>query len=113
MPAVKRRTFRLEEDELYCEERGEGEPLLLLHGHGGTHDDWRHVFDLDALAERYRVITPDARKASSVRRCGRRRRVVTASSSAPSRTSSCGARFLSSMPDDRATARGMAENLLD
>ena len=55
------RTFIIDEDEIYCEDRGDGEPLLLLHGFGGTHDDWRHVFDLDALAERYRVITPDAR----------------------------------------------------
>jgi pimeloyl-ACP methyl ester carboxylesterase len=61
MQTVKGSTFTSDEDELYFEERGDGEPLLLLHGFGGTHDDWRHVFDLDALAERYRVITPDAR----------------------------------------------------
>ncbi len=47
--------------ELHVEERGSGEPLLLLHGMTGTGPDWRHVFDLDALASRFRVITPDAR----------------------------------------------------
>jgi pimeloyl-ACP methyl ester carboxylesterase len=47
--------------ELYVEERGTGEPLVLLHGMAGTSGDWRHVFDLDALARRARVITPDAR----------------------------------------------------
>jgi pimeloyl-ACP methyl ester carboxylesterase len=61
MHTVKGSTFTTDEDDLYFEERGDGEPLLLLHGFGGTHDDWRHVFDLDALAASYRVITPDAR----------------------------------------------------
>jgi pimeloyl-ACP methyl ester carboxylesterase len=37
------------------------DPLLLLHGLTGTHDDWQHVFDLAALAARARVIRPDAR----------------------------------------------------
>jgi pimeloyl-ACP methyl ester carboxylesterase len=32
-----------------------------LHGLTGTSADWRHVFDLDALATRFRVILPDAR----------------------------------------------------
>jgi len=41
---------------------GEGEPLVLLHGLTGTGDDWRHVFDLDALARSHRVIRPDARE---------------------------------------------------
>lgn len=47
--------------ELHVEERGTGEPLLLLHGLTGTAGDWMHVFDRDALAARYRVIAPDAR----------------------------------------------------
>jgi pimeloyl-ACP methyl ester carboxylesterase len=47
--------------DLYVEERGTGEPLVLLHGMSGTSGDWRHVFDLDALARRFRVIAPDAR----------------------------------------------------
>lgn len=40
---------------------GDGPPLLLLHGFGGAADDWRHVFDLDALVAAHRVIRPDAR----------------------------------------------------
>lgn len=37
------------------------DPLLLLHGLTGTHDDWQHVFDIDVLAKHARVIRPDAR----------------------------------------------------
>lgn len=47
--------------ELHVEERGEGPPIVLLHGHTGTSGDFRHVFDLDELAGRHRVVTPDAR----------------------------------------------------
>ena len=46
---------------LHFEERGSGEPLLLLHGLTGTGADWQHVFDREALAASYRVIAPDAR----------------------------------------------------
>lgn len=56
------RTVRVDDGaELHVVERGEGEPLLLLHGMTGTGADWKHVFDLDALASRFRVIAPDAR----------------------------------------------------
>ncbi len=55
------RTVRAGDAELYVEERGSGEPLVLLHGMTGTGGDWRHVFDLEALAQRFRVVTPDAR----------------------------------------------------
>lgn len=55
------RTLKLEGIDLYVEERGAGEPLLLLHGFTGSGADWKHVFDLDALARRYRLIIPDAR----------------------------------------------------
>jgi pimeloyl-ACP methyl ester carboxylesterase len=55
------RTIAIEGTALYVEERGAGEPLLLLHGFTGTGADWRHVFDLDALARTHRVILPDAR----------------------------------------------------
>ncbi|HSS40880.1 MAG TPA: alpha/beta hydrolase [Polyangia bacterium] len=41
--------------------QGEGEPLLLLHGFFGSSADWVHLFDLDDLARRYRLILPDAR----------------------------------------------------
>src|SRR4029077_10063166 len=53
--------FRINDIDMTCEIRGAGEPLVLLHGFGGRGDDWRHVFDLDELATRYRVIVPDAR----------------------------------------------------
>jgi pimeloyl-ACP methyl ester carboxylesterase len=55
------RTIAVEDIELYVEEHGIGEPLLLLHGLTGTGADWRHVFDLDALAQTHHVITVDAR----------------------------------------------------
>jgi pimeloyl-ACP methyl ester carboxylesterase len=47
--------------DLHFEMRGEGEPLLLLHGFMGTSGDWAHVFDVDAFARSRRVIAPDAR----------------------------------------------------
>jgi pimeloyl-ACP methyl ester carboxylesterase len=47
--------------ELFFEDAGSGPPLLLLHGLTGTHDDFRHVFDLDALRLTRRVVAPDAR----------------------------------------------------
>ena len=46
--------------ELYYEERGAGEPLLLLHGFGMCGEgDWGPI--ADALAKDYRVILPDLR----------------------------------------------------
>lgn len=47
--------------DLHVRMQGSGAPLLLLHGLIGTGDDWRHVFDLDALSSTRRVIRPDAR----------------------------------------------------
>lgn len=44
---------------LYWEEQGRGEPLLLIAGLGGTHMSWHRTVPL--LADRYRVITYDAR----------------------------------------------------
>jgi pimeloyl-ACP methyl ester carboxylesterase len=55
------RTITVGDADLYVEERGTGEPLLLLHGMTGTSGDWRHVFDLDELAQSFRVIALDAR----------------------------------------------------
>lgn len=55
------RTLKLRDAELYVATRGTGEPLVLLHGFTGCGDDWQHVFDLDALARRYRLVIPDAR----------------------------------------------------
>ena len=45
--------------EMYFEDRGSGDPLLLLHGGLGIGDDWRHVFPSDP--DGYRVIVPDLR----------------------------------------------------
>src|SRR5437763_12454483 len=36
---------------------GSGEPLLLIHGLGGTRRTWRHL--IDSLAETHLVIAPD------------------------------------------------------
>lgn len=55
------RTISVNGIEMYVEERGQGEPLVLLHGFTGAGADWRHLFDLDELARRHRVIVPDAR----------------------------------------------------
>ncbi|MFZ6723295.1 alpha/beta fold hydrolase [Undibacterium sp. Ji49W] len=43
--------------ELYYEEYGAGQPLVLLHGFGGCVQNW-HPF-IDALAEHYRLILVD------------------------------------------------------
>jgi pimeloyl-ACP methyl ester carboxylesterase len=54
-------TVSLSDATLHVEERGRGEPLLLLHGLMGTGGDWVHLFDLADLASKYRVVMPDAR----------------------------------------------------
>ncbi|MBV9887863.1 MAG: alpha/beta hydrolase [Acidobacteria bacterium] len=46
--------------ELHYEIDGTGDPLLLLHGGTGCHDDWRYA-GLDEFVQRFRVIRPDAR----------------------------------------------------
>lgn len=58
---IIQRTINVNGADLYVEERGTGEPLALLHGMSGTSGDWRHVFDLDRLAQSFRVIALDAR----------------------------------------------------
>jgi pimeloyl-ACP methyl ester carboxylesterase len=60
MPMTSR-VVTVESAELHVEERGEGDPLLLLHGMMGTGADWKHAFDMEALASEFRVIAPDAR----------------------------------------------------
>jgi len=42
-----------------CVDTGKGTPLLLLHGLGGSHDDWR--MQIPEFAAKYRVIVPDLR----------------------------------------------------
>jgi pimeloyl-ACP methyl ester carboxylesterase len=46
--------------QLSCEERGDGEPLLLLHGGTGIGADWQHVFTAGDPAG-FRLIVPDLR----------------------------------------------------
>lgn len=45
--------------DIYYEEHGQGQPLLLIHGGALTGDSWQPY--LGAFAEHYRVITPDSR----------------------------------------------------
>ena len=45
--------------ELHYQEKGSGEPLLLLHGFGACASDWNSIADV--LAQDYRVIIPDLR----------------------------------------------------
>lgn len=45
--------------EMHVEERGSGEPLLLLHGFGSSGQAWNPF--LESLSQRYRVIVPDLR----------------------------------------------------
>ncbi|MHA7835052.1 MAG: alpha/beta fold hydrolase [Algiphilus sp.] len=44
---------------LHCPEAGDGPSVLLIHGLGASHQDWRDV--APRLAESYRVLTPDLR----------------------------------------------------
>jgi pimeloyl-ACP methyl ester carboxylesterase len=43
--------------EMYCRERGEGEPLLLLHGFTGSGADWELIFPEPPAG--WRLIAPD------------------------------------------------------
>jgi pimeloyl-ACP methyl ester carboxylesterase len=45
--------------EIYFDVRGEGEPLVMLHGLGSSSQDWEH--QVPVFAARYRVMTPDLR----------------------------------------------------
>jgi pimeloyl-ACP methyl ester carboxylesterase len=50
---------QINEIEMYYEEYGEGKPLLLLHGFGGSSQNW-HPF-INKLSESYRLIIVDMR----------------------------------------------------
>jgi pimeloyl-ACP methyl ester carboxylesterase len=54
MPQIELNGFHL-----YYDDRGTGEPLLLLHGGMGIGSDWKHVFPREP--DGYRVIVPDLR----------------------------------------------------
>lgn len=49
--------FYNEKNSLHYLVRGHGEPLLLIHGLGGSGADW--AFQVAALEKRFRVIVPD------------------------------------------------------
>lgn len=53
------RVVQVNECELYVERRGQGDPLLLLHGGGGIGANWRLVFDSSPPG--YELIVPDLR----------------------------------------------------
>ena len=53
------KTVNVNSLELYYEEYGEGRPLLLLHGYGGSSQNW-HLF-VPELAGHYRLIVVDLR----------------------------------------------------
>lgn len=53
-------TVALNGISLYYELRGEGPPLLLLHGGTGCHTDWAYA-GREPFEREYRLIAPDAR----------------------------------------------------
>jgi len=58
-PGASGRTIETNGASLYVEERGDGPPLVLIHGGLGTIAMWRWVLPL--LCDDFRVITPDSR----------------------------------------------------
>ena len=52
---MKAQTAQLNGIEMYYETEGVGEPLLLLHGGTGCHDDWVHA-GRDQLVSEYMLI---------------------------------------------------------
>jgi pimeloyl-ACP methyl ester carboxylesterase len=57
--SITRRTLAVNDIEMYCETRGEGEPLVLLHGFSGLGRDWELIFNQTPPG--YRCIAPDLR----------------------------------------------------
>jgi pimeloyl-ACP methyl ester carboxylesterase len=57
---MKSERVQLNGIEMYCEMEGSGDPLLLLHGGTGCHDDWVYA-GRDQLVSEYMLIKPDAR----------------------------------------------------
>jgi pimeloyl-ACP methyl ester carboxylesterase len=57
---MKSESVQLNDIEMYYETEGTGEPLLLLHGGGGCHDDWLYA-GRDQFLRDYALIIPDAR----------------------------------------------------
>jgi pimeloyl-ACP methyl ester carboxylesterase len=59
-PEPTEATATLNGISLHYELRGEGPPLLLLHGGTGCHNDWLHA-GRELFEREYRLIIPDAR----------------------------------------------------
>jgi pimeloyl-ACP methyl ester carboxylesterase len=57
--SVAGRTIPINGMDMYCELRGDGEPLVLLHGGGGAGVNWNLIFK--DPPERFRLIVPDLR----------------------------------------------------
>ena len=57
---MKTETVHLNGIEMFVETDGSGEPLLLLHGGGGSHEDWMYA-GREELVREYSLIAPDAR----------------------------------------------------
>jgi pimeloyl-ACP methyl ester carboxylesterase len=57
---MKGESVRLNDIEVYYETDGAGEPLLLLHGGTGCHENWAHA-GRDQFRSEYSLIMPDAR----------------------------------------------------
>jgi pimeloyl-ACP methyl ester carboxylesterase len=57
---MKTETVSVNGMEMHYRTEGSGEPLLLLHGGGGCHEDWVHA-GRDQFAQYYTLIAPDAR----------------------------------------------------
>jgi pimeloyl-ACP methyl ester carboxylesterase len=58
--AMKTESIELNDLEMYYETEGAGEPLLLLHGGTGCHEDWAYA-GREQFVQEYAVIAPDAR----------------------------------------------------
>lgn len=57
---MKAESVELNDLEMYYETEGAGEPLLLLHGGTGCHQDWVYA-GREQFVREYTVIAPDAR----------------------------------------------------
>ena len=57
--SITKHSIPVNDMEMYCESRGEGEPLLLLHGFSGLGRDWELIFKEPPSG--YRLIAPDLR----------------------------------------------------
>jgi pimeloyl-ACP methyl ester carboxylesterase len=57
---MKSEIVRINDIDIFYETEGSGNPLLLLHGGTGCHENWIHAGG-DAFAQEYTVIKPDAR----------------------------------------------------